>query len=119
MLYQLSYLARFPDTGSRQKPTGTVPVPNPFGPATGRPGRFSGRIARAATSETPREAAFQMRCRHSGGGIRTRDLRVMSPTSYQTAPPRSKTLIVAVFVMGVNGSTTGYPGQPGPMRETR
>src|SRR5689334_2077120 len=26
--------------------------------------------------------------RDSGGGIRTRDLRVMSPTSYQTAPPR-------------------------------
>jgi hypothetical protein len=25
---------------------------------------------------------------HSGGGIRTRDLRVMSPTSYQAAPPR-------------------------------
>ncbi len=25
---------------------------------------------------------------NSGGGIRTRDLRVMSPTSYQTAPPR-------------------------------
>jgi transposase InsO family protein len=25
---------------------------------------------------------------YSGGGIRTRDLRVMSPTSYQTAPPR-------------------------------
>jgi hypothetical protein len=25
---------------------------------------------------------------HSGGGIRTRDLRGMSPTSYQTAPPR-------------------------------
>ncbi len=25
---------------------------------------------------------------HSGGGIRTRDLRVMSPTSYLTAPPR-------------------------------
>src|SRR3954447_24051236 len=24
----------------------------------------------------------------SGGGIRTRDLRVMSPTSYLTAPPR-------------------------------
>src|SRR4051794_13049511 len=24
----------------------------------------------------------------SGGGVRTRDLRVMSPTSYQTAPPR-------------------------------
>ena len=27
---------------------------------------------------------------NSGGGIRTRDLRVMSPTSYQTAPPRNK-----------------------------
>src|SRR3712207_8613557 len=27
---------------------------------------------------------------HSGGGIRTRDLRVMSPTSYQAAPPRDK-----------------------------
>src|SRR5687767_7214818 len=27
---------------------------------------------------------------YSGGGIRTRDLRVMSPTSYQAAPPRDK-----------------------------
>jgi hypothetical protein len=26
----------------------------------------------------------------SGGWIRTSDLRVMSPTSYQTAPPRVK-----------------------------
>src|SRR3954447_20273360 len=33
----------------------------------------------------------------SGGGIRTRDLRVMSPTSYQTAPPRGgKTMLSAV-----------------------
>src|SRR4051794_3946466 len=30
----------------------------------------------------------------SGGGIRTRDLRVMSPTSYQTAPPRGGTSII-------------------------
>src|SRR5829696_6637395 len=28
---------------------------------------------------------------NSGGGIRTRDLRVMSPTSYLTAPPRGAT----------------------------
>jgi hypothetical protein len=28
---------------------------------------------------------------HSGGRIRTCDLRVMSPTSYQTAPPRNRT----------------------------
>ena len=32
---------------------------------------------------------------YSGGGIRTRDLRVMSPTSYQTAPPRGGHLMVA------------------------
>src|SRR4051794_9760872 len=31
----------------------------------------------------------------SGGGIRTRDLRVMSPTSYQTAPPRGVSESVA------------------------
>ena len=31
----------------------------------------------------------------SGGGIRTRDLRVMSPTSYQTAPPRGGLIFVA------------------------
>src|SRR5258705_6441465 len=31
----------------------------------------------------------------SGGGIRTRDLRVMSPTSYQTAPPRGGTSNIA------------------------
>ncbi len=32
---------------------------------------------------------------YSGGGIRTRDLRVMSPTSYQTAPPRGGLLFIA------------------------
>jgi outer membrane protein assembly factor BamB len=32
---------------------------------------------------------------YSGGGIRTRDLRVMSPTSYQTAPPRGGQKILA------------------------
>ena len=32
---------------------------------------------------------------HSGGGIRTRDLRVMSPTSYQTAPPRGGLISLA------------------------
>jgi hypothetical protein len=31
----------------------------------------------------------------SGGGIRTRDLRVMSPTSYQTAPPRGGLVVIA------------------------
>jgi hypothetical protein len=32
----------------------------------------------------------------SGGGIRTRDLRVMSPTSYQTAPPRGGHRMIAI-----------------------
>ena len=35
-------------------------------------------------------AAISAALSSSGGGIRTRDLRVMSPTSYQTAPPRNK-----------------------------
>ncbi len=40
--------------------------------------------------ETPPRAALHTSTTNSGGGIRTRDLRVMSPTSYQTAPPRNK-----------------------------
>src|SRR5206468_5447968 len=40
----------------------------------------------------------------SGGGIRTRDLRVMSPTSYQTAPPRD----VAVDYRKVPNRRQGY-----------
>ena len=32
---------------------------------------------------------------YSGGGIRTRDLRVMSPTSYLAAPPRGGLLMLA------------------------
>ena len=38
----------------------------------------------------------------SGGGIRTRDLRVMSPTSYQTAPPRNECPIVSATPDRVN-----------------
>jgi hypothetical protein len=37
---------------------------------------------------------------YSGGRIRTCDLRVMSPTSYQTAPPR-----VATYVLAKNRTT--------------
>src|SRR3954454_24860298 len=42
----------------------------------------------------------------SGGGIRTRDLRVMSPTSYQTAPPRGGPSILAT----VRGQARGSGG---------
>src|SRR5216117_3337386 len=59
-------------------------------------GRPDGRPSRS------RSAGLQGSCksyalvgRDSGGGIRTRDLRVMSPTSYQTAPPRVATFVVA------------------------
>jgi hypothetical protein len=46
----------------------------------------------------------------SGGGIRTRDLRVMSPTSYQTAPPRAATDVVA---------KNRPPGRDNPLRTPR
>src|SRR3954469_6165496 len=42
----------------------------------------------------------------SGGGIRTRDLRVMSPTSYQTAPPRGGPSMLAT----VRGQARGSGG---------
>ena len=40
--------------------------------------------------ETKNRPASAAGSGYSGGGIRTRDLRVMSPTSYQAAPPRDK-----------------------------
>jgi hypothetical protein len=43
------------------------------------------------TKKPRRSRAFS----YSGGGIRTRDLRVMSPTSYQTAPPRVASHVLA------------------------
>ena len=56
----------------------------------------------------------------SGGGIRTRDLRVMSPTSYQTAPPRGGPLILAaVGGIGEKNAARGrvrHPGAPGCRR---
>ena len=41
-------------------------------------------------------------CCGSGGWIRTNDLRVMSPTSYQTAPPRGNPIKVVSFRTDVN-----------------
>ena len=42
----------------------------------------------ARVAQKEQKTPGERRLLHSGGGIRTRDLRVMSPTSYQTAPPR-------------------------------
>ena len=41
---------------------------------------------------------------NSGGGIRTRDLRVMSPTSYQTAPPRGGYQLIAEDLFRLNSA---------------
>ena len=47
---------------------------------------------------------------NSGGGIRTRDLRVMSPTSYLTAPPRGgqKMLAPDLATMKIGGVMSQY-----------
>ena len=51
---------------------------------------------RTAIGPGPRKKAPLCRAfLDSGGGIRTRDLRVMSPTSYQTAPPRVAPYVLA------------------------
>src|SRR3954447_21579166 len=60
---------------------GVVP---PVEPRTGT-GSGTRRASRRRLDQRPRRSEG-----HSGGGIRTRDLRVMSPTSYQTAPPRDE-----------------------------
>src|SRR3954471_2272172 len=60
------------------------------------PGRYWVRNARSPSEEGLRLVG-RGGCRDrqsSGGGIRTRDLRVMSPTSYLTAPPRVASRII-------------------------
>ena len=81
------------------------PEPRPlrfsFGePSSGRLGpRRAPRVRRIGsaqgqtgppTSGNAARGGAPLPTRNSGGGIRTRDLRVMSPTSYQAAPPRNK-----------------------------
>src|SRR3954451_13809950 len=44
--------------------------------------------SRCRIARERRKPPGERRLPYSGGGIRTRDLRVMSPTSYLTAPPR-------------------------------
>ena len=94
---------RSPSPWPRCSPGPTIRWPRPRSPRSPSSPHAGPRRAR------PRGAAGGGRCRlllvleeqkppgerrllHSGGGIRTRDLRVMSPTSYQTAPPRGAEL---------------------------
>ena len=65
--------------------------PRPVAPPTLSPAARGTDLVTAppqqkAPSET--EGAFDLLLLSSGGGIRTCDLRVMSPASYRTAPPR-------------------------------
>ena len=109
-------------TSDRQKPTGQRRSRDPFGPGTGWPGRCRRPDAGPLRQKRRSKRRFDFRCSHSGGGIRTRDLRVMSPMSYQTAPPRSKTLTVPVFAESVNSraatATTPPPGACSTGRST-
>ena len=52
----------------------------------------------------------------SGGGIRTRDLRVMSPTSYLTAPPRGVAGIIEIkpFRPAAGEHESAGPPRSGP-----
>jgi hypothetical protein len=64
-------------------------------PAAFTPGPQTPYVAKRRHLATPHDYS-------SGGGIRTRDLRVMSPTSYQTAPPRNRAPSLSSVRGGVN-----------------
>ena len=84
-------------------PTGSPLPPASAGSTCQRPSRkvrtcFTELLRVASTWETP---PLRRRFRtSSGGGIRTRDLRVMSPTSYQTAPPRNRAQSIPTGLRG-------------------
>ena len=80
-------------------------------PETRRLQRLSPRVV--LTWETPPDGGASRA--NSGGRIRTCDLRVMSPTSYQTAPPRNRDEEVT---RAANWRSTRLLGQnhPDPLR---
>src|SRR3954471_19564581 len=55
----------------------------------------------------------------SGGGIRTRDLRVMSPTSYLAAPPRGAADKITTTALIVPGARAAPPHLLRPSSEVR
>ncbi len=83
--------------GAQQHPTNGTPLePWPFSRDT------------VPRKKAPISRAFP----HSGGGIRTRDLRVMSPTSYQTAPPRVAPYVLAKNRTSERGSVAAHAASP-------
>ena len=107
----------------RQKTDRSDPATDPEGPL---PTAWPACAGHRSPKATARSALWRrVRWSHSGGGIRTRDLRVMSPTSYQTAPPRNENLKMGKVGRGVNPPRgPGPEGQPpkaprgGPYRRT-
>ena len=65
---------------------------------------LKGYLAKTEAPGIPRNSG---RLYGSGGRIRTYDLRVMSPTSYRTAPPRSKAIGDSI---GAGGSVNSAQG---------
>jgi hypothetical protein len=101
VLYQLSYLAQTKNPpeppAARTGASGEGPaLPAPRSRPRARAPRIrhgpKNRLLHSLSSEPGRGKRRPAAALHgnSGGGIRTRDLRVMSPTSYQTAPPRNR-----------------------------
>ena len=103
VLYQLSYLAetKNPPEPVEARAGNDVkdlflesfrPRPGPRAPRVGDRPEF--RHLPLDLPQVPNVGNAAVRRRfpsYSGGRIRTCDLRVMSPTSYQTAPPRNRT----------------------------
>ena len=102
VLYQLSYLAQTknpPEPGrhgredrEEGRSTGS-PLPPAFAGSTCRNPSRTPNSASVSPQTLPNMGSAALRRRftsNSGGRIRTCDLRVMSPTIYQTAPPRNR-----------------------------
>ena len=82
---------RFGEAHQGRPVTACINISPPFLGAVGPCRTSSARASRLILNvETPPPGRRSSLDPNSGGGIRTRDLRVMSPTSYQTAPPRIK-----------------------------
>ena len=76
------------------------------------------RLHRPRSKATARAAVAEFV--HSGGRIRTCDLRVMSPTSYLTAPPRGgRSMLATALRPGLAVAAIGKDSRPGAASRVR
>src|ERR1041385_9079623 len=74
-------------------------------------GRFCTPLSASSDKQNPALAGLSF---YSGGGIRTRDLRVMSPTSYLAAPPRGgRAMLAALWRLALEWRGHGRGISPG------